>query len=85
MQSVTSSRNKKPEVKLQEDARECQENRRPKKPRTHMRPVTNTDNMWLPKPVTRRLCKTETVSLQDASRKLKDVHIQRFQRNNMWR
>ena len=57
MQSVTSSRNKKPKVKLQEDDRNCQENRKPQKPRTHMRSVTNTNNMWLPKPVTRRLCK----------------------------
>ena len=31
MQSVTSSRNKKPKVKLQEDNRNCQENRRPMK------------------------------------------------------
>ena len=56
MWSVTSSRNKKPKVKIQ-DNRNCQENRRPKKPRSHMRSVTNTDNMKLPKPVTRRLCK----------------------------
>ena len=54
---VTSSRNKKPKVKIQEDDRNCQENKRPKKPRSHMKSVTNTDNMQLPKPVTRRLCK----------------------------
>ena len=57
MQSVTSSRNKKPKVKLQEDDRNCQENRRPKKPSSHMRSVTNTDDIKLLKPVTRRLCK----------------------------
>ena len=57
IQSVNSSRNKKPKVKLQEDDRNCQENRRPKKPRTHMRSVINTDNMQIPKPVARRLCK----------------------------
>ena len=57
MQSVTSSRNNKPKVKLQDNDRKCQEKKRPRKPRTHMTSVTNADNMWLPKPVTRRLCK----------------------------
>ena len=32
----------------------CQENRRPKKPRSHMWSVTKETDMWLPKPA--RLC-----------------------------
>ena len=51
MQSVTSSRNERRKVKLQKDDRKCQENR------SYMRSVTITDNMQLPKPVIRRLCK----------------------------
>ena len=72
MLPVTSSRNKKTKVKLQEDDRNCQENRKPKKPKTHMRSVTNIDSMWLPTPVTRRLCKRQILSvykmLQEATK-----------------
>ena len=57
MWSVTSSGNRKLKVKLQEDDRNCQENRRPKKPKTHIWSVTKkTDDMQLPKPAGRRLC-----------------------------
>ena len=34
----------------------CQENRRPKKHKSHMQSMTNTDDMQLPKPAIRRLC-----------------------------
>ena len=81
MWSMTSSRNKKPKVKLQEDDRNCQENMRPKKPRTHMRSVTNTDNMWLPKPLTRRLCKNRYCQSTRCFKKATKGLKQRFQRN----
>ena len=65
MQSVTSSRNKKPKVKLQEDDRKCQENvnRRPiksqinadkscqEKKNIHMWPVKPETEVQLLKPV----------------------------------